>query len=764
MKSQRQPLRTLLVEDSEDDALLLIEALRRGGYEPEWRRVQTEPALREALTDREWDVVFCDYGMPHFDAPAALRILRETGDALTVIVVSGQVGEEVAVESMRLGANDFILKGNLGRVVPAMERELRSAEIRRKSEEARRISEEHLRLVLEAANDGVWESDFATGKLIWSERMYEMLGLSPDVFAPTIEAFAALIHPEDRAHFEQAQREVRRDGGRFHSETRIRRSDGTYGHFLGRGRAVTDAVGRPVRMVGSTTDVTKILRAEEKIREQAALLDHAQDAIIVRDLRGMILYWNKSAERVFGWPAEEAIGCREREMLHKNPDSYDVAFEKLLASGEWIGELTKRTKSGDEALIEARWTLVRDKSGEPKTVLSINTDITEKKKLEAQFFRAQRMESIGTLAGGIAHDLNNVFGPIVMAVDLFKLTMTDPQQVELLEMVESSAQRGADMVKQILFFARGLESKRAIISAVKLVGDLRKMAMDTFPKSILLETFAPQDTWKISGDFTQLYQVLLNLCVNARDAMPAGGLLTVTARNEMIDADFVAKYPEATFGPFVILEVADTGEGIPPRVMERVFEPFFTTKEIGKGTGLGLSTSLAIVKNHEGFITVENRVGGGTVFQVGLPAVLHPVEAPFEAVPKELLRGAGDLILIIDDESAILSFTGQTLEAFGYRVLTATNGAEGTVKYAQYMGEIGAVLTDMTMPVMDGATTIRELMRIDPSVKIIAASGLSAKGVETAAGEGVRHFLAKPYSAETMLRTLHEVLHPKLPQ
>ena len=904
MKSGLQPVRALLVEDSEDDALLLIAALRRGGYEPDWQRVETEAALREALAAREWDVVFCDYAMPKFDAPTALRIVRETGDMLTAIVVSGQVGEEVAVETMRLGANDFILKHNLERVVPTMERELRASRVRRerhvaaqelrasearlqqahdvqkslinalpahialvdgqgvilavnagwvrfaeanalgrpnfcigenyievcgralgagseparlvaaglrrvlarelpdfvceypchspqehrwfrlaitpleggvdggavvmhidvsdrtKAELALRSSEEHLRLVLEAANDGVWESDFATGKLVWSERMYEMLGLSPEVFPPTIEAFAALIHPEDRPHFEQAQREVRRDGGRFHAETRIQRGDGSYGHFLGRGRAVTDATGRPVRMVGSTADVTKILRAEEQIREQAALLDHARDAILVVNLQGVIHYWNKSAEHVFGWTAEESLGCRMRDLLYQNPEACDTATEEVLGKGEWTGEVIQRTKSGGEVRIEARWTLVRDEAGNPKSILSINTDITEKKKIEAQFFRAQRMESIGTLAGGIAHDLNNVFGPIVMAIDLFKLTMTNPRELNLLEIVETSAQRGADMVKQILFFARGLESRQVLINPAQLVRELKKMAIDTFPKSIQIEIRAPEDIWKISGDHTQLYQVLLNLCVNARDAMPDGGKLKISVRNIQIDEHFVAMYHGATFGSFVVLEVADSGEGMPLEMIEKIFEPFFTTKEIGKGTGLGLSTSLAIVKNHDGFITVASRPGEGTTFQVGLPAVTHPAEMQTDPVPSEFHRGSGELILVIDDEAAIRSFTGQTLEAFGYRVVTASNGAEGTVKYAQYMGEIGAVLTDMMMPVMDGATTIRELMRMDPSVKIVAASGLSAKGVEAAASEGVRHFMAKPYTAETMLRTLHEALHP----
>jgi CheY-like chemotaxis protein len=342
-----------------------------------------------------------------------------------------------------------------------------------------------------------------------------------------------------------------------------------------------------------------------------------------------------------------------------------------------------------------------------------------------------------------------------------KLRITDPRDYELLELMDTSAQRGADMVKQVLHFARGIESRRILISPMELVDELQRIARDTFPKSISIETHIPEETWKTPGDRTQLHQVLLNLCINARDAMPAGGRLRMSVRNMQVDEHYASMNPEARPGPYVVIEVADTGTGMQAEVIEKIFEPFFTTKGIGKGTGLGLSTTLGIVKSHGGFVTVESKVGVGTTFQINLPADVENVETRSETLTTELPRGKGELILIIDDEASIRSITSQTLEAFGYRVMCASDGADGVAKYSQHGNEIAAVLTDMMMPMMDGAAVIRVLMRLNPAVKIIAASGLTAKKSEAeAAGEGVKYFLPKPYTAETMLRTLRELLHP----
>jgi PAS domain S-box-containing protein len=519
--------------------------------------------------------------------------------------------------------------------------------------------------------------------------------------------------------------------------------------------------GAPKSILVISTDITEARHAAEQIREQAALLDHAQDAILVHDLEGVLTFWNKSAERVFGWTAEEILGCNVQDLLYESPERYQVALAGTLQRGAWIGDITKRTKAGADVLVECRWTLLRDEDGKPTAVLAINTDITERKQLETQLFRAQRMESIGTLAGGIAHDLNNVLGPIIMAVDLMKLRATDPHDRALLALMESSSRRGADMVKQVLYFARGVEGRRASISPAPLVKELQQMIRDTFPKSITVDGEVSPDVWNAPCDRTQLHQVLLNLCVNARDAMPAGGELRINARNFVVDEHFAGMHPDGRPGSYVVFEVVDNGVGMSAEVAGRIFDPFFTTKPLGEGTGLGLFTTRSIVQGHGGFITLQSTPGEGTTFQVYLPADLEPAETAAEEAGPDYPRGHGEMILIIDDEASIRTITSETLEAFGYRVMTAGDGADGVAQYAKHAAEIAAVLTDIMMPVMDGVAAIRILRRLNPEVKIIATSGSGGVEVGHEALEvGANHFIAKPYTAEILLESLRQLLHP----
>jgi PAS domain S-box-containing protein len=506
-------------------------------------------------------------------------------------------------------------------------------------------------------------------------------------------------------------------------------------------------------------DITERKLSDLKIAEQAGLLDQARDGIFVHDLEHRISYWSKGAERIFGWTAAEVLGGLADELLLPDLEAFQVARATVLATGAWTGEITKVTKVGGAITVESRWTLVRDGSGEPKSILVIDTDITDRKKLEVQFLRAQRMESIGTLAGGIAHDLNNVFAPIIMSLELLKADCPDPESLELIEVVSSSAQRGADMVKQVLQFARGVDGRRMAVEVMQLIRDVEKIARDTFLKTIEVRSSIPDHLPPVLGDPTQLHQVLMNLCVNARDAMPTGGVLTLSAEGVTLDSHYAAFDPEVEAGDYVLVQVEDNGSGMPPETIEKIFDPFFTTKEIGKGTGLGLSTSLAIVKSHGGFLRVYSELGKGTKFKVYFPAhVALPAEKA-EEVAMTLPRGDGELVLVVDDEAAVREVTRQTLEAFGYQVLLAGDGAEAVAMFAGRKDDIAVVLTDMMMPVMDGPTTIQVLRRLQPTVRIIAASGLNANGnVGHAARLGVKHFLPKPYTAQTLLTVLRETL------
>jgi len=527
-------------------------------------------------------------------------------------------------------------------------------------------------------------------------------------------------------------------------------------------KAVLDEHGQIKEVLSIGTDITERRRAEAQIAEQAAFLDKARDAITARDLDGNILYWNHGAENVYGWKREEAIGRKIGDLVFCDPVQYEEHNRRIMTHGEWSGELRLLTKNRREIIIESRLTLIRDAAGNPKSVLGINTDITERKIIEAQFLRAQRMESIGTLAGGIAHDLNNILTPILMSIDALKTKSFDPQAVKMLESIGVSAKRGADIVRQLLTFARGIQGERVEIKPQHLLQDLELIIKDIFPKDIRLQLAIPEETWTIQGDPTQMHQVLLNLCLNARDAMPDGGDLHLGIKHCTLDEPYVRNY-HAKAGPYVKFSVIDQGTGMPPEILDKIFEPFFTTKDINKGTGLGLSTVSAIVKSHGGFIDVYSELGNGTTFHIYLPALETARETPTpqsEAI--HLPRGNGETILLVDDEAPIVAVTSQILEAFGYRVLTASNGAEGLAVYAHHQPEIAVVLTDMRMPVMDGAAMIHALLPLNPGIKLIAASGLDVDDPLTKlAGTGVRHFLGKPYAPDSLLKLLRTALDEK---
>ncbi|CAA9577447.1 Circadian input kinase A [uncultured Synechococcales cyanobacterium] len=510
------------------------------------------------------------------------------------------------------------------------------------------------------------------------------------------------------------------------------------------------------------TELKERQRAEGKIRQQAALLDIATDAILVQSLENQILFWNQGAGRLYGWKTAEVMEQNLDELLYKEPSpQLEVAQKTVVEKGEWQGELHQVTKAGKDIIIASRWSLMRDEQGQPKAILTVNSDITQQKQLEAQALRRQRMESLGTLAGGVAHDLNNVLAPILLIGQLLKSKLPDEQSQQLLTILETNVKRGADLLKQVLTFARGSEGKRTIVQADKLILEVEQIAKETFSKSIEVSTHISPALWPITANATQLHQVLMNLCLNARDAMPNGGTLTITAENLFIDAHYVQINPHASVGPYIVITVSDTGMGILPEVLDKISEPFFTTKELGQGTGLGLSTALGIIKSHSGFMNVSSKVGQGTQVKVYLPAV-EAMNQKQTTPALVLSQGQGELILVVDDEAAIREITKTSLEAHNYRVLTASDGIEAVTLYAQHQDEISIVLTDMMMPLMDGPTAIRILQRMNSQVKIVATSGLASREKLTeVAGTGIKTFLSKPYTAEELLNTLHQILKRK---
>ncbi len=518
---------------------------------------------------------------------------------------------------------------------------------------------------------------------------------------------------------------------------------------------------KPFQYVAIRYEITERKLGEDRIRQQASLLDKAQDAILVCDLNYQIIYWNKSAERIYGWPTEDAFGRSVSEILCAGDQGHVLqAKEALEKSDEWKAESQHITRTGEKIIVMSRWTMVRNDKGGPDYYFVTNTDVTEQKRTEEHLFRAQRMESIGTLAGGIAHDLNNILSPIMLGVDMLRLRDPDAETARWLDILKENAERGADLVKQVLTFARGMTGDRVTVQLKHIIKDFVVTLKETLPRTIDVKFELEPELWTIAADPTQMHQVLMNICINARDAMPTGGTLKIAAKNVAIDENYARMNIDATPGDFVLLSISDTGTGMTREVATRIFDPFFTTKEIGKGTGLGLSTTLTIVKSHGGFLDVYSETNRGTQFSVYLPSA-HAHETA-EVVDSEHtpLVSRNQLILIVDDEENIRSVTEATLEAFGYRTMAASDGTEALAIYAQRGGEIAAVLTDLAMPYMDGEALIRALKKMDPGIKVIAMSGLMSSG-QTAElrNLNVGAFLSKPFTADTLITALEKVLN-----
>ena len=517
---------------------------------------------------------------------------------------------------------------------------------------------------------------------------------------------------------------------------------------------IRDEAGRPKARLNIFTDISERKKTEAHSREQVALLNQTRDLIIVTDLNGCVTFWNEGAERLSGWLRTEIVGQPVAALLVPGQAERSASIRQIVnETGNWQGEVRIQSKSGAAFDLDLRVTLLRDVDGNPTGRLNVGTDITEKKKLEEQFFRVQRIESIGMLASGIAHDLNNVLTPILMTAPMLRRNATDPLDLRLLETLEHSAERGASLVRQILSFAHGTAGEPRLLQIKHIARDLIEVIEETFPKSLQLEHDFPNEIWPISANPTQIHQVLLNLCVNARDAMPKGGTLSLSTANRRLDEAQAAAIPGARPGAFVLLEVRDTGTGIPPEALAHIWEPFFTTKGEAKGTGLGLSTVRGIVENHRGFIALQTAAGTGTTFQVYLPAA-ETEDATVASVHPFLPRGNGELILLVDDEVNNRDVTHATLARYGYRVLVAGNGTEAIALFVPRREEIRLVITDLNMPNLDGSALARILLRLKPDLRILAISGLVPKPVDIPAD-----FLAKPFKTEVLLFKVHAMLH-----
>ncbi|NEQ21523.1 MAG: response regulator, partial [Microcoleus sp. SIO2G3] len=666
----------LLVEDNLAEARLLQEVLKGTLFKrfnlAHVKRLGEaisllERSVSEQLQTDHFNVVLLDLTLPDSEGLASLDLLIQHAPSLPIVVLTNTNDEELAVEAVRHGAQDYLVKRHVNQ--DNLVRSLRYAIERKQAAEALREANEILELrvqertaELETANEllrqeiercqkiqerlelaqkagkiGTFEWNIQSHDVTWTAELEALYGLAPGSFDGRYDGWIQTIHSDDR------------------------------------------------------------LKTEQEL-----------------------------------WQAV------------KSGQGLDTEFRITCPNGEirWIA---------------VKSSLFHDKAGKPLRMIGIHMDITEKKQLEAQFLRAQRLESLGTLASGIAHDLNNILTPILGVAQLLplKLPNLNEQNQRLLQTLETSARRGAELIRQILSFARGVEGKRVSLQINHLLLEIEKIIQQTLPKSIDIHIDSPPNLWIISGDATQLHQILMNLCVNARDAMPHGGTLQISAENLLIDEQYAKMHLDASVGAYVVVTVADTGTGIPLDILHRIFDPFFTTKEIGKGTGLGLSAVLGIVKSHGGFVDVQSQVNQGSQFKVFLPASQSTLPQTDDDL--ELLSGQQELILIVDDEAVICEITKTTLETYNYQVLTASDGIEAIALFAKYKVKIQGVLMDIMMPSIDGMAVIPVLRQFNPNIYMVAMSGLnSTEAVLQAEQLGFQGFLPKPFATKELLQILHK--------
>lgn len=657
----------LVVDDKEENRYYLQALLGASGYE-----VAVARHGAEALTlarQRRPDLVVTDLLMPVMDGYTLLRRWKadpHLGSVPVVVYTATYTEPSDEQLALDLGADAFILKpaepeeflrivrGLEGRPAappppsapdpdddPSLlstysetlirkleEKMLELEEVndalqrdiveRQRVEEALRARESETRLLIESIPQIVWVTAPDGSHTGYNQRWCEFTGRT--VEESLGDGWNPAFHPDDQERAATRWQESIDTGEPYEIEYRLRRADGTYRWMLGRALPVCDDEGRILRWFGTCTDIQARKEAEERITEQAQLLDQSQDAIVVQDLDHRILYWNAGAERVLGWSADDAVGRSVAELHGPEEDRLAAILGHLTEHGEWRGDLELVDRGGRTVLAEGRWTLLCDASGRPRSVLAVSTDVTEQRRIEAHYLRTQRMESIGTLASGIAHDLNNLLSPILLGVALLRDADLDDDDLQTLATMEASARRGAGLVGQVLGFARGVEGARVALPVGEVVDEVVAMLASGSPSGATLEVHLSDGLWPAVGDRTQLNQVLLNLGLNALDAAGEGGTVRITAHNEGVDD--LAEHVRVRVGaiPCVVVSVSDDGPGIPTELGERVFEPFVTTKPVGGGTGLGLATVLGIVSSHGGHVEFDSAPGRGSTFSVWLPA------------------------------------------------------------------------------------------------------------------------------------------------
>jgi len=769
----KRPLRALIVEDREDDAILVLRQLSRGGYAAEWERVETAEALRAALARQSWDIVLADYTLPHFGALEALEIVRAVDADLPFLVVSGTIDEETAVAAMRAGAQDFVTKAHLARLVPAVGRELREAEVRherRRASEAARRSDERFRELTELLPEIVFEVD-GHGVLTYVNRQaFAATGYDLEDLRAGLP-LAALVEPARRAELEALVERLLAGEESGPHETVARRKDGSTWPVQLRTTPILreGAIGG---LRGILFDISRHKAAEEALRQSqedlAITLNSIGDGVIATDAEGRVAHMNPVAEELTGWGELEAEGYPLAEVLVLHDRSTRAALpspaRNVLATGRTerlAGDVVLVSRDGRERAVSETAAPIRARDGALRGAVVVIRDMSEQQRLELELRQAQKMESLGRLAGGVAHDFNNLLGAILGYCDIMLLDLTEAHPLRRdIEEVARSAKRAAALTRQLLAFSRRQIAEPKIVDVNGLVGAMERMLVRVIGEDVQLAVRLAERLPRVQVDPGQLEQVVMNLAVNARDAMPEGGTLLIETVDVWLGAeDWVRRHSVIRPGRHALLAVSDTGVGMDDATQAHIFEPFFTTKAEGKGTGLGLSTVYAIVQQAGGGIRVFSEPGKGTTFQIYLPSAPADAVLAADAEEAEVSSGGDETILLVEDETSLRTLLSRILTKKGYRVLAARSGDEAIRQAEDAAADIDLVVTDVVMPHMSGPEAVERLMRLHPRVKVLFMSGYSNEAI---VHHGVLRtglaFIEKPFSAEELASRVRKVL------
>ena len=634
---------------------------------------------------------------------------------------------------------------------------------RKRAELALRESMERLNLTLQATNDGIWDFNPQLMTVYFSPRWFTMLGYDPEELPHSFETWENLLHPEDHDRAISVVQEKAVSGEPFVQQFRMKGKHGNWCWIQSRGRSVAwDVDGRPTRVVGTHTDITAQKKAETQLERLATAIEQAVETIVVTDPEGMIQYINPAFERMTGYARQEILGHNVSVLESKETEEHFAQgiWEVLRSGNSWTGRLLNRRKDGTTYPTVSTISPVCDSKGSISSYVMVQRDVTKEMELETQLRQAQKMEAVGQLAGGVAHDFNNLLQAIEGYSSMVWEDLSDNPEIRAdLEQVMRAASRASTLVRQLLTFSRRQPLKPKNINLNSTVSDAVKMLRRLLGEHIDLRVRLAAEPYTIFADPGQVEQMLINLCVNARDAMPDGGVITISSESVVLDGAYCTQHPWAVEGEYAVFSVADAGVGMSAEVREHIFEPFFTTKAMGKGTGLGLATVYSIVQQHHGLLEVQSSVGDGTTFRVFLPLTTQEVGEEVVVPATEARQKGSGTILLAEDDEFVRNLAVQILQRAGYKALVALDGEEAVALFRAHASEIDLCILDVVMPKMSGRAAYEEIAQIVPEMKVMFSTGYSHDALEMdALPKQAQHLLPKPYRPHEMLAYIKQLL------